>query len=661
VPTAPPAYLTHLRPLDRRGAESTAIYLAHADDGKRLATHSESPPNDAAALRALAAKLPNHTLHCALDLAEVGAPLGFEVHDLPPCAAEARAITAYLASAPDHLRVSPSAARELFAAAIDFWRARPWEKLAIFRRFHAKLRRSVAKSLKTKELLLQVHNEADGPRLHVSWYSHSFFRAHVRLSPDPPWVADAVKDGYGERFCPRIAFFEHGMLLVPDDTHALLLAAAMRAVVDRMREGDGRGRASSGSPTCELTVDFTKSIPEDLLEKSHSNIDAATQLIAEALAAEAPLPYYDDYVCVVLDCRDAFVESWMEALDVTVATVTEPPAGFEEVYRTCVRAERFMGRWMRADHMVRMIEHNARPEKLVAALTAALPPFALRVMFFSSYRSEAFFVEYRPRSAKDRRARNREEARAPIADDDDLDEPSDIAGTWRDPLEYVPDVLPAGWSVGERKDDGTVAITAGPISVVLEAALTNRWRSVRVYFREHPQGRPITRDEARSVCAKLVGCGRFTERNLVTEDAERLPLAGARLFVAPVAIERPGTVRVKRTESELAALVERAKGPLSELTARVRDERRTMRDFCVLLDAKGPIVTSEGTLDGVVLSREMIEETFVTPQNDPFQLRARFEEPRPWDECVVFVKHPEGIEEMCFSLEKVEWFAEREA
>ena len=37
---------------------------------------------------------------------------------------------------------------------------------------------------------------------------------------------------------------------------------------------------------------------------------------------------------------------------------------------------------------------------------------------------------------------------------------------------------------------------------------------------------------------------------------------------------------------------------------------------------------------------------FATKANDPYDIRGRFEAPRPAHECVVFVKHEDGIEEI---------------
>ena len=640
----PPAYLTRIGPIDRRDGDSNAIYLAIAADGERLASRTESPPDDAAAIRGLAATVTTDAPRCALELAEVGAQLGFDVGELPPRAAEERAFAAYLASAPDHLLVTPEAVRELCTAAAEYERAQPWTKLAILRRFLAKetIRVSNANVLREEELLLQIDagHGPDGPRLHVevegdSWGSPSAsspFRVQVTLASDPAWVADAIDGAYGAHFCPRIAYMQAETLGVPDDSHALLLAAAMRAAVDRMRGGAGRGRASSGSLAFELEVDFATSIPLAPHPTGEGALDLRVvgRLTAHALATQVPLPYYDDYVCVVLDRDDPQTETAMEHLDETAAMVSGSlPDGFTKVYKTAITVENFFARWMRAEHMARMLAHNPLPENLIAALHEDLPPFALRVLLFGSHLCEAFFVNFSPLKVEAERERVRDQARLQEtgeAEGEDATEapssgePREVAGTWRDGLAYVPGTLPGDWRVGERRANGAVTIAAGSLSVVLAAERQDKRRWVKVYFGEHPEGRPVTRDEARGVYEKLVGCGRFTEMSLVPRDAESVSLAGARLFAAPLAIGRPRSAVPSRTPSETAALVERAKVHLGEVIARVRDERGCLRDYCVLLDAKGPL----GGKDGVIMTRD----------SDPADLRDARERPVPHSRAI---------------------------
>jgi hypothetical protein len=680
VSPLPTAYLTRIGPIDR-GSSSSALYLALSADGERLATRSESPADDAAAIRGLAATLTTHAPWCAPELATVGAQLGFDIAELPPRAAEERAAAAYVASAPDHLFVGSAALRELCTAAAEYERAQPWTKLAILRRFRAKetIRVSNGNVLRVGELLLQVHagRGPDGPRLHVeieggsphSPSAGSPFRVEVTLASDPRWVADAVEDAYGAHFCPRITHMAEETLESVEDSHALLLAAAMRAAVDHMRGGSGCGRASAGF-SFELEVDFATSIPLPPLPTGVGPWDlrVAGRLTAHALATQVPLPSYDDYVCVVLDRNDRQTETAMRHLDETAALVSSSlPEGFEDVYKTAVRVEHFFARWMRAEHMAKMLAHNTFFENELAPLLATAPPFALRVLLFGSHHCDAFFVDFSPLTVEAHRERARDEARlretGAAEADDAMDAsspngPREIAGTWRDGLAYLPKTLPNDWRVGERRADGALTIAADPLSVVVTAAREDGRRWVKVYFGEHPDGRPVTREEARGVYEKLVGCGRFTEMTLVPRDAERVSLVGARLFAAPLKAARPrSSVPFARSKKESAALIERAKKHLAEVVARVRDEGGVLRDYCVILDAKGPFAGQ----DGVIMTRDLIEKIFATPENDPLHIRARFEEPRPADECVVFVKHPDGIEEIHVSLESVQRVPEREA
>ncbi len=390
----------------------------------------------------------------------------------------------------------------------------------------------------------------------------------------------------------------------------------------------------------------------------------AGRLTAHALAGKVPLPHYDDYVCVIVDQDDPQTPTVMDQLDLTAAMLKDSLSeGFAGVYTTAVSVEGFFARWMRADHMAEMLAHNALAEERLGALGAALPPFALRVLSFGSHHCEAFFVDFplhTVRAHRDaaRRPARLEETGGDATNASSSEEPAGVAGGWRDPLAYLPAPLPGDWSVGARRADGALPIAAGPLSAVLVPKRADGRRHVSVYFPEHPAGRPVTREEARGTYERLVGCGRFTEmRPLFAEDAAHVSLVGGRLFVAPLEKTYPRSVVGKRTAREQESLIARVQLHLGELVARVRVEKRLMSVYCVILDAKA----RPGDRDGVVMTRELIEKFFPTPEKDPFHIRARFEEPRPPDECVVFVKHKDGVEEIHVSLEAVERRPEREA
>jgi hypothetical protein len=84
---------------------------------------------------------------------------------------------------------------------------------------------------------------------------------------------------------------------------------------------------------------------------------------------------------------------------------------------------------------------------------------------------------------------------------------------------------------------------------------------------------------------------------------------------------------------------------------RSHQSKRKVSDFCVILGAERLNPPLE---DGVIATREILAKLFPTKQNDRFDVRGRFEQPRPDHECVVFVRHEDGIEEIHVSLESVE-------
>ena len=176
----PVAYLTRIGPVEGPDGASSATYVAITSDGEQLATRTESPPADDAAVRALAATVTTHASWCALDLATAGARLGLEVGDLPRRAAEERAFVAWMAAAGDLPRASAEAFTELCTAAAEYQSAQPWTKLAILRRFRARhtVRLDNGTVWLDEELLLRVHGSTgpDGPRLDLAI---EIGRAHV--------------------------------------------------------------------------------------------------------------------------------------------------------------------------------------------------------------------------------------------------------------------------------------------------------------------------------------------------------------------------------------------------------------------------------------------------------------------------------------------------
>jgi hypothetical protein len=136
----------------------------------------------------------------------------------------------------------------------------------------------------------------------------------------------------------------------------------------------------------------------------------------------------------------------------------------------------------------------------------------------------------------------------------------------------------------------------------------------------------------------------------IVMDEQPVPMLGMRAFEAPLAKDRPASkVPAKRTEEDLARLLERAKPLMAEAVAWARDAGRPLRDVCVLMDAKVKV----GEREGVVMTRELVEKIFTSKAEDRFDVRGRFEEPRPESEFLLLVKHADGMEEIHVSLEGV--------
>ena len=170
---------------------------------------------------------------------------------------------------------------------------------------------------KTYELDLRVHVQ-DGERpdgasleieddgafsgiVHYAPGERAPLRLRVTLAGEPKYVAQAMEAAFGAYVYPRIAYMLGGRLMPPDESHALLLAAAMRAAASHVRGEAGEGRASSGAFEVLVRADFGDPRPagpgpsRDTPEGQR----AWARFVAHATAAQMPMPYYDGYVCVV--------------------------------------------------------------------------------------------------------------------------------------------------------------------------------------------------------------------------------------------------------------------------------------------------------------------------------------------------------------------------
>jgi hypothetical protein len=285
----------------------------------------------------------------------------------------------------------------------------------------------------------------------------------------------------------------------------------------------------------------------------------------------------------------------------------------------------------------------------------------VRVLEIAKGLRECYEIAYEPRELERARAElddNRrlaklaervEQARADAPPDPQPAPP--FEGTWRDGRRYLPQELPDSWSIREIMAVGAHLVGVGDAFRFLIGVREQEDANlVTVLFHPHPDDKPVTNDETRDVLERLRGCGRFQEVALRI-DGDIVPPAGRRVFAARLAKDRrvPMAARA-RSEEDQARLIERVKPLLGDVVARAHEERRPMRDFCVLIGAEP---SAKDPVDGVVATRELIAKLFGDAASDPYDIRGRFDEPRPEGECVVFVKHDDGIEEMHVSLEAV--------
>ena len=93
----------------------------------------------------------------------------------------------------------------------------------------------------------------------------------------------------------------------PDESHALLLSAALRAASLFARDGAPTGRASAGTFEVRVATDFTVALPASRAPTVATSVGRRSwgRIVAQALVASAPWPSYDGYVCVVAEETDA--------------------------------------------------------------------------------------------------------------------------------------------------------------------------------------------------------------------------------------------------------------------------------------------------------------------------------------------------------------------
>jgi hypothetical protein len=679
MPPLPLAYLTKVGPLDFRGGKVVAMYVAFSAEGETLATEVEAPPDDAKAVRKLVARLPTHAPCCALELAKVGAALGVEPRDLPPRVAAERAVVAYHALLAGHVGMGMDGPRELGAAGAEYLRAEPWEKLSSSVRYSAKGTFIDHASGRSDALPILLHvqdgDHPDGPSLQLDESLEvamaaddtpddaAPLRLRVTLASEPEWAADVFMDAFGVRFFPRVAFMLGGKLLPPDDSQAVLLAAALRATA--AHASGGIGRASSGTTEAIVEVDFTKELAAEGMpaRDTPAGRRAWGRIVAHVLAATVPIPYHTGFACVVVDPTDATGLKVWAALEKMAAQPKKKTSRlhkeFDGVFDDFAQIEGLVGRWMPSLTMSQMFARELG-DASAALVVENPPPVSLRVMYVGGGAFDSFHVDFDPKDterlaaelAESRRAekfiergqqRRKVEPPAP---------PPAIEGTWRDGRTYLPDPLPADWTIGRRGEQGQLAVTAGGTTFDIGGARREGRRWVTLIFGARANTvKPISYDEARGVFEKLRGCGRFSEMQ-IEENGEALPTLGIRVFSAPITkVRQQSKVPETRSEEVQAALIERAKPHLGQVVAMAGDARRPISDFAVIMEAE---VVKDGRPDGVVVTKELVAKIFASRENDPFDIRGRFEEPRPEHECVIFVKHADGIEEIAVSLESVE-------
>jgi hypothetical protein len=251
-------------------AEGTAAYYLGYVDGKHDITLTECPPDDEAALRTLAKKYAASTLACPDSLAEAGGPLGYRSLPIPPDVLIERAGVAVKAAlSGTQNEASIASCVELVAASAVFYAKKPWMRwedriLPIEIDDEDEVLAHDLSMLGQEgealiSLVISDHGEfARG--LGLPSVEPAIAILGVNLQDNPPFAVDAVREAFGMRKCPKVAFGIEGKALPIDSLQHLTLAAALRAAAASVETKSGKvtREARSGQMLVRATIELPR-------------------------------------------------------------------------------------------------------------------------------------------------------------------------------------------------------------------------------------------------------------------------------------------------------------------------------------------------------------------------------------------------------------------
>jgi hypothetical protein len=651
-------HVCKLAPLEARN-ESGALYLAFVD-GELADEISLTPADDARALSTVAERFATATERsCSVALAATGVTLGFDPLDTPQPILEQR-LECALALAERAEGWGVKTCLELVRAAKAFADAAPWKGWGPDDGIRARAvveDRTIAFTLRLEgaehpdgpALVLEDDGDAAGWAMAVWGLGPAPVRMVVRLTDWPAFATEAMKDATAFSRFPHLTCQQGGALFDAADEEILAAAAAMRAAA-AIGGGAQTPKGVSAVENVSVEVTLAGSKPSREERRSPADHDSRCRLLAHEailreLEVDVPEPL-DDYVIVMLSKHTA---AGREALQTLLAASQGGELPFN--------AEGIAATWLPSRVIAPVLKQSVSDDPYKRF--PGRRPASVRVVDYSTRRVQIYDLPYEPRAAA--RARKLHEERRGLAAALDLaaaSVPRDARqppreGTWRDPRRYLPDPVPEDWRVDDGDVSGScIVYMAGRKAFHVDPRGGEDGDPlVAVFFEPQAGGEPVSGDDAASILGQLRGTGRFVEMEMVVE-GERVPRAGYRVFGAPLEVKRRGSKGdVERTEQEVAELIERCKPALWDAVNMAYRDKRPLRDYCVVIGAQP---SARDPVDGVVMTRALVWKYFPTPASDPFDLRGRFEERRSEDECVVFIMHDDGVEEMHVSLQDLQ-------
>lgn len=165
-------------------------------------------------------------------------------------------------------------------------------------------------------------------------------------------------------------------------------------------------------------------------------------------------------------------------------------------------------------------------ERLVRGLEAPLAPQSMRVLWLAPSQRHVIDVAIDAHTlVQTRKALDEEEGEAP-----DAGRVRAVAGTWRDPVRYLPMPLPAGWVIDGLDRLGVVHVIVDErFDCQVGALEPEQGKCLFVIFETLDGGPDVSDDEARAVLDRMRNVRRFGE----LKGMEDL-FGESRVFAAPI-------------------------------------------------------------------------------------------------------------------------------